>query len=61
MFKNSESAKPKTETCPVNKMMQKLNEDHKDSTRLKIDEASIFDKAKPKPKLKKSNKAKKKK
>ncbi len=61
MFKNSESAKPKTETCPVNKMMQKLNNDYKDSTRLKINEASIFDKAKPKPKLKKSNKAKKKK
>ena len=60
MFKNSESAKPKTETCPVNKMMKKLNDDHKDSTRLKIDEASIFDKA-MKPKLKKSNKAKRKK
>ena len=61
MFKNSESAKPKTETCPVNKMMKKLNDDHKDSTRLKIEEASIFDKAMPKPKLKKSNKAKRKK
>ena len=61
MFKNPKSAKPKTETCPVNKMMKKLNDDHKDSMRLKIDEASIFDKAMPKPKLKKSNKAKRKK
>jgi len=60
MFKNYESAKPKTETCPVNKMMKKLNDDHKDSTRLKIDEASIFDKKINKTK-KKSNKAKKKK
>ena len=61
MFKSPKPAKPKTETCPVNKMMKKLNDDHKDSTRLKIDEASIFDKAMPKPKLKKSNKAKRKK
>jgi hypothetical protein len=61
MFKNPSPPLPKTKTCPVNKMMKKLNDDYKDSTRLKIDEASIFDKAVPKPKLKKSNKAKKRK
>ena len=34
---------PKTATCPVNKMMQKINLDHQDSTRLKLKEKDIFE------------------
>lgn len=32
----------KLKTCPVNKAMTKINEDHKDKTRLKLDEKDIF-------------------
>lgn len=58
----------KLENCPVNKMMTKINEDHMDKSRLKLDEKDIFesktktgccDMLKSKKKSKKSKKSKK--
>ena len=36
----------KSDTCPVNKAMTKINEDHMDKTRLKLDEKDIFESGK---------------
>lgn len=43
MFVDKSKSKLKKEICPVNKMMEKLNDDHKDSSRLKLNEIDIFD------------------
>tara|TARA_Y100000593_G_C4100758_1_gene233120 strand:+ start:75 stop:263 length:189 start_codon:yes stop_codon:yes gene_type:complete len=42
MFADKTYQPPKTQTCPINKIMKKLNEDEKDKTRLKLDEKDIF-------------------
>ena len=52
---------PKTTTCPVNKMMQKINLDHQDSTRLKLKEKDIFEGASGLKSVKGEKKNKKKK
>jgi len=44
MFKTDAEIPPKWKTCPVNKLMKKINEDHKDKSRLKLDEKYIFQK-----------------
>jgi hypothetical protein len=43
MFADQTFNLPKTATCPVNKMMKKINDDYKDSTRLKLKEKDIFE------------------
>ena len=43
MFADQTFNPPKTSTCPVNKMMKKINDDYKDSTRLKLKEKDIFE------------------
>ena len=43
MFADKTYNLPKTRSCPVNKIMKKLNDDYKDSSRLKLKEKDIFD------------------
>ena len=43
MFQDQTFNLPKTSTCPVNKLMKKINLDHKDSSRLKLKEKDIFE------------------
>ena len=43
MFADQTYKPPKTTTCPVNKLMKKINQDHQDSTRLKLKEKDIFE------------------
>ncbi len=61
MFADKTYQPPKTKTCPVNKIMKKLNEDEKDKTRLKLDEKDIFEGKEKKEPSKKSKKKRKKK
>jgi hypothetical protein len=59
MFNTQKPKKSKADLCPVNKIMFKINEDHKDKTRLKLDEKDIFEGVVEKPKKKKKSKKKK--
>jgi len=43
MFSDKSKVTEKKNICPVNKIMEKLNDDHKDSSRLKLNETDIFE------------------
>ena len=61
MIKNKPLCLPRNETCPINKIMKKLNDDEKDSSRLKLNEKDIFETNTIKPIIKKGKKRIKKK
>lgn len=61
MFNTQKPKKSKADLCPVNKIMFKINEDHKDKSRLKLDEKDIFEGIVEKPEKKKKKKKSKKK
>tara|TARA_R110000823_G_scaffold277592_2_gene396148 strand:+ start:126 stop:308 length:183 start_codon:yes stop_codon:yes gene_type:complete len=60
MFNTEKPKKTKEQLCPVNKIMFKINEDHKDKSRLKLDEKDIFEGMVQKPEKPKKKKKKKK-
>lgn len=43
MFADQTYNPPKSKTCPINKLMKVLNDNYKDSTRLKLKEKDIFE------------------
>ena len=61
MFNTQKKPKTKEELCPINKIMKKINKDHMDKTRLKLDEKDIFEGDLPTDTKKKAKSKKKKK